>query len=299
MLKNRIAVKIAFFVNGFVFANWVSRLPRIQELFNADDGTIGLVLLASSIGAVGAMPFTGWAIFKNGSRRITLYAAVLYCILVPAIPLLPNLASLILLYFIMGITTGMLDVAMNAQAILVEQKYKKSIMTSFHAFFSIGMMVGASAAALITDLGIDLFYHLTMIMLTSLIALIWMSYNLIPDKPDPTVPHEGPLFRLPNKSLISIGIIAFCCMVGEGAVSDWSVNYMENVALASKALAPIGLSAFATAMTLGRVFGDRIRGWLGDRQMIILGDLYLSPACFWRWYLHCHTRLSSDFSLLV
>ena len=62
-------------------------------------------------------------------------------------------------------------------------------------------------------------------------------------------------------------------MVGEGAMSDWSVNYMENIAMASKTLAPIGLSAFATAMTLGRIFGDKMRMVLGDKKMIILGGL--------------------------
>lgn len=271
MLSHRIAVKIAFFVNGFVFANWVSRLPRIQELYNADDGTIGLVLLGASIGAVGAMPFTGWAIIKNGSRRITLYSSLAYCAIVPVIPLMPNVVMLIALYFFMGIATGMLDVAMNAQAILVEQKYKKSIMTSFHALFSIGMMLGAGAAALFTEFGIDLFNHLFIVVTISLIALAWMSRNLIHDKPDPSALLNGPLFRLPNKSLISIGVIAFCCMIGEGAISDWSVNYMENIALASKTLAPIGLSAFATAMTIGRIFGDSIRNLLGDRKMIMMG----------------------------
>ena len=154
MLLHRIAVKTAFFINGFIFANWVSRLPRIQELYHADDGTIGLVLLASSIGAVGAMPFTGWVIIKNGSRRITLISAILYCAFVPLIPLAQNLLPLIVLYFLMGIVTGMLDVAMNAQAILVEREYKRPIMTSFHALFSIGMMLGAGSASLFTDFGI-------------------------------------------------------------------------------------------------------------------------------------------------
>jgi MFS family permease len=62
-------------------------------------------------------------------------------------------------------------------------------------------------------------------------------------------------------------------MMAEGAMGDWSVNYMENIAHASNALAPIGLSAFATAMTLGRIFGDRARAALGDRKMIITGGL--------------------------
>jgi MFS family permease len=244
VLIHRIAVKIAFFINGFVFANWVSRLPRIQEIYHADNGTIGLVLLASSIGAVSAMPFTGWAIIKNGSRRITIFAALSYCAIVPLIPFMPNLISLISLYFLMGISTGMLDVAMNAQAVMVEQIYKKPIMTSFHALFSIGMMLGAWSGSLFIDLGYDLGRHLIIVSSASLVAVWWANRNLIVDKPDPLAKHEGPLFRLPNQALISIGIITFCGMLAEGAMSDWSVNFMQNVANASVTLAPIGLSAF-------------------------------------------------------
>jgi MFS family permease len=273
VILHRIAVKIAFFVNGFVFANWVARLPRIQELYQADNGTIGLVLLSSSIGAVGAMPFTGWVIIKNGSRKITIVAVLSYCALVPFIPFMPNLACLISLYFLMGISTGMLDVAMNAQAVMVEQIYKKPIMTSFHALFSIGMMLGAWSGALFTELGHDLGYHLILISIGSILAVGWASRNLIYDKPDPQAKHDGPLFQLPNQALVSIGIITFCGMLAEGSMSDWSVNYMENIAEASKTLAPIGLSAFATSMTIGRLFGDRVRMLLGDKKMIIAGGV--------------------------
>ena len=273
MLLNRIAIKIAFFINGFIYANWVSRLPRIQELYQADNGTIGFVLLASSIGAVGAMPFTGWVIIKNGSRKITLVAVVLYCIIVPIIPFMPGIAALIALYFIMGIVTGMLDVAMNSQAVMVEKLYNKPIMTSFHALFSIGMMLGAWSGALFTDLKVELPQHFIIVVCFALVAVGWASRNLVRDKPDPSVKHDGPLFRLPNAALISIGIITFCCMLGEGSMSNWSVNYMENIAHASQSLAPIGLSAFATAMTIGRIFGDRIRLNLGDKKMIIGGGI--------------------------
>ncbi len=273
MFLNRLAVKIAFFINGFIFANWVSRLPRIQEQYQADNGTVGLVLLALSCGAVLAMPFTGWIIIKNGSRRITLFSLIMYCALVPFIPLLPDIVALAGLYFIIGTVTGMLDVAMNAQAVMVEQQYKKPIMTSFHALFSIGMAIGAWCGALFADLGFNLSYHFTIVVGLSLIATFWASANLIHDRPDPSAKHGGPLFRLPSASLVSIGIIAFCCMMGEGAMSEWSVNYMENIALASKALAPISLSAFATAMTIGRIFGDRIRMKLGDKNLIILGGV--------------------------
>lgn len=271
MILHRVAVKIGFFLNGFIFANWASRLPGLQEVYHADNGTIGLVLLASSVGAVGAMPFTGWAIIKNGSRKIMLIALLAYCAVVPLFPIMQTVPALMAIFFLEGIITGMLDVAMNSQAVMVEQKYQKPIMTSFHALFSIGMALGAWCGALFTDLTITLATHFLIISGVSLVAAAWASRNLIFDKPDPGLKHDGPLFRLPSASLIGIGIITFCCMLGEGAMSNWSVNFMQNISLASETLAPLGLSAFATAMTIGRLFGDRVRASFGDRNMIIGG----------------------------
>lgn len=273
MLQNRIAVKIAFFINGFVYGGWTSRLPRIQEAYQIDDGVTSMVLLACSIGAFCAMPFTGWVIIKNGSRRITLVAAILYCTALLFIPFMPGIASLMILFFLMGIPSGMLDVAMNAQAVMVEQAYKRPIMTSFHALFSIGMALGALITALFVSLNQDLPVHFAIVVAASFMALVWASKNLVQDKPHADDVHSGPLFRLPTTQLLTIGVIAFCCMLGEGAIGDWSVNYMQNIAHSPEALAPIGLSAFAIAMTLGRVFGDRVRTIAGDKKLIAFGGL--------------------------
>ena len=150
----RLAVNIIFFLNGFVHANYFSRLPRIQNLFDINDGVVGLVLLSSAVGALIAMPFTGWLILRNGSRRVTIFSAFFYCSLIPFIPWLPTttLWPLLFLFFLLGISAGMLDVAMNSQAVMVEKKLGKPIMTSFHALFSIGMMVGAVGGSLFTEL---------------------------------------------------------------------------------------------------------------------------------------------------
>ncbi len=218
------------------------------------------------------MPFTGWLIIRNGSRRITIFSIFLYCIFVPLVPLMPGLPGLVVLFFIMGLTAGMLDVSMNSQAVMVEKIHEKPIMTSFHALFSIGMVAGAFCGALFVKLETTLFVHFAVIVGMSVAAAAWARYHLIHDKPKENE-VDGPAFRLPNAAMVSIGVIAFCCMLGEGAMADWSTNYMENIAMASPALAPLGLSAFALAMTIGRFFGDGARLKFGDRKLMVMCGL--------------------------
>lgn len=268
MSPSRIAVKILFFLNGFIHANYFSRLPRIQEHFKVDNGTLGLVLLSASVGALLAMPFTGWMIIRNGSRKVSLFSSYFYCALFLFIPHMPSVHALMALFFIIGLSTGMMDVAINSQAVMVEQQLKKPIMTSFHALFSIGMMLGALCGSLFSQFKIDLPIHFFSIAVGSVAVVFVARYYLVHDKPLQK-DKDTPAFRLPNAAMVSIGVIAFCSMLGEGAMADWSTNYMENIAKASEGLAPLGLSAFALAMTIGRVFGDGARIKFGDRALMI------------------------------
>ena len=135
MQRNRLAVNFYFLVNGFIYANWVARLPKLQEVYGMDNGTTGLVLLTYAIGALVAMPFTGWLIVKNGSERTTVIASFLFCAMVPFFAVMNSVLLLAVLLFITGMFTGVMDVAMNAQAVLVEEAYKRPIMSSFHAVF--------------------------------------------------------------------------------------------------------------------------------------------------------------------
>jgi fucose permease len=299
MSSSRIAVKILFFINGFVHANLYSRLPRVQDIFDISDGTIGFVLLAKSLGAVLAMPFTGWFIINYGSKRIAIVAVFLYCIFVPVTPLLAwsGLTSLVILFFIMGISEGMMDVSMNSQAVLVEKELQKPIMTSFHALFSIGMMIGAVFGSLFAKLDTSLFVHLSVITLASLVTAFFARYYLIHDKPQAKV-DEGPAFRLPNAAMVGVGVIAFCCMMAEGAMADWSTRYMEEVSQASKVIAPFGLSAFALAMTIGRLVGDKARLRLGDRNLLMLCGVVASAGLFSVvLFIHPYTVIASLFAV--
>lgn len=275
MEKSRFAINSIFFINGFVFANWAARIPLLQETYTISHRELGFVLLSASFGALLAMPFTGWLITKQGSRRITQTAALLYLAVVPFLPLLPDYQLLMVVFFIMGMFTGTLDVAMNAQAVMVEQAYKKPIMSFFHAMFSVGMMIGAGTGALFSYFQFTLFHHFSIVALLGLGFLLWNIRHFIPD-PVSENEEDNTFFRLPKASLLGIGVIAFCCMLGEGAMSDWSSNYMTLIADASKSTAPIALFAFSLAMTIGRLLGDRARLRFGDNSLLLFGGVMAS-----------------------
>lgn len=284
MTHPRSAVNAIFFINGFLHANLASRYPRVQDIYTLDNGSLGIVLLSSSIGAVLAMPFTGWLVTRNGSRRIGIFSVFSYAVFFPLVTLVPGMAGLMALFFMMGVTAGMLDVSMNAQAVMVERNAGKPIMTSFHALFSVGMALGAGCGSLVEEIQLPLLWHMVIITALCIPVAAWVRYHLIHDAPE-TNDSEEPAFRLPNAAMVSIGVIAFCCMLGEGAMADWSTNYLERIALAPKAIAPLGLAAFALAMTTGRAFGDRARMRFGDTRLMVgcglLSAAGLAIALIW------------------
>ena len=109
-----------------------------------------------------------------------------------------------------------------------------------------------------------------MIAIIALLFATWSSFNLLKDAPMRNDVEEEGGFQLPSKALWGMGIIAFCCMLGEGAMADWSTIYMQNIAKANPVLAPIGLGAFSGAMMIGRIFGDSGRAILGDGKLMII-----------------------------
>ena len=270
-MTNRLAVSLHFLVNGFVFANWAATLPQLQERYGIDHRQIGMVLLAHSIGAFLAMPVTGAIISRKSSRWVTKWSGILSPIVVVTVPFMTGYYSLLVPFFFMGIVVGAMDVAMNAQAVEVERVMKKPIMTTFHAVFSIGMMLGGLFASIMSWLEMDIVFHYGLFCSLSVLCLMWASQYLFPDQVDAF--KKQPLFVRPRGIIVGLGIIAFCCMVGEGAMADWSANYMKRIVNAPPYLHAAGLTAFAAFMTLGRLLGDKGRANYGDGIIMVSGSV--------------------------
>ncbi len=275
MIANRTAVSTFFFINGFIYANWTARIPEVQVFFDISNTGLGTLLLTMALGALLAMPFSGWLTTLYGTRNVTIFTGVFFCLVAPFLVFSSEIMLVAPMFFILGLSTGAMDVAMNGQAVFVERLYKKPIMSSFHALFSIGMATGAGAGALFAKFSVSLFLHFSLVAFGGLLSLIAASFYLIKDKPEKKSSKEesGSRFVLPAKAILPLGIIAFCGMTGEGAMADWSALFMHKIVGKDEAFSALAFGTFAAAMTLGRIFGDYFTASFGARKLLIYDSL--------------------------
>lgn len=270
-MSYRLAVNVFFLINGFVYANWAARIPAMEFLYSLSKSEIGVILLTHSIGAFIAMPLTGYLISRFTSRKVTICSGLLFPFFFLLIPYMRGFSTLLIPFFLMGASTGIMDVAMNAQAVDVEKKLNKPVMTMFHALFSIGMVLGGLVGTFVINAEVTMMQHFPWIFASAIISLALASIYLYPDKP--IAEENEPWLIMPKGPIIWLGIIAFCCMMGEGAIADWSAIYMKEVVVSEPYLYAMGLTAFAALMTTGRLFGDRGRQYFGDMKMLVYGSI--------------------------
>ncbi|TAE00110.1 MAG: MFS transporter [Bacteroidetes bacterium] len=268
----RIAISTMFFTSGVVFASWASRIPAIQKKLGISDGELGLVLLAGPVGSLLSLPVAGWLTTRFQSKNITQVSAIVCCFILSFLALAPNPFLLALALFCYGSAGDILNIAMNTQAVAVEIAYKKPIMSSFHGIFSLGGMFGAFLGGLSAEFLPNVISHFAIISGTFILISTYFSFKLLP------IPIEKKekqaLFVRPDASLWGLGFIAFCVMLGEGAMADWSSVYLkQNLPESEAGLAVVGYTVFSLAMAVGRFWGDWLAKHLGAVKMLQISGI--------------------------
>ena len=256
--RARLAALVVFFVNGFGFANWIVRIPTVQEKLGLGEGALGLALLALAVGALATMIVSGGLVHKLGSRPVVGVAGSVFGLSLVLPALAPSLPLLMLALLVVGAWHGALDVSMNAHAVAVEKAYLRPIMSSFHAAFSLGGLAGAASGGLLSAWGVGLAPHLCGVAVLSALAFAAASRVLLPAGADRGGDGEGPAFARPNRALAGLGFIAFCVLLGEGAMADWSAVYLGGTLGTGPGLAAAGYAVFSLTMAAGRLCGDRL-----------------------------------------
>ncbi|MBA2415038.1 MAG: MFS transporter, partial [Geodermatophilaceae bacterium] len=142
-VRARWVLTTVFAANGLLFGSWVPRIPDVSADLSLSPGSLGVALLAPAAGSLLSMPLAGAAASRFGSAWATRVSLALYCLVPFGIGLAPNLALLWAALFIWGTGFGALDVSMNAQGVTVERARGRPTMSSLHAAFSFGGLLGA------------------------------------------------------------------------------------------------------------------------------------------------------------
>ncbi|MHA6249015.1 MFS transporter [Pontibacter sp. CAU 1760] len=253
-LVHRVAVGCFYFLQGLSFASWGSRIPAIQQKMGLSEAALGGVLLALPVGLLLSLPLAGWVIAKVGSRRVVIFSAILYSAVLVAVGYSENTLQLVLALFVFGFAGNMMNISVNTQGVGVEELYQKSIMASFHGMWSLAGFTGAAIGTLMIGKGIAPFQHFLLIMLLSFIAIAIASRYVL--RTDANTDADRPIFVMPDKSLIDLGVICFFAMICEGAMFDWSGVYFKKVIGAESAWVGAGYTAFMCTMAGTRFIAD-------------------------------------------
>jgi MFS family permease len=262
----RVAITVVFALNGVVYGSWASRIPAIQNRLDLSAGALGIALAGVAAGALVAMPLSGSWSARAGSRRATRSFLVAVCVLLALAGLAPSLGLLIVATFAYGAANGALDVAMNTQGTSIEKRAGRLILSSLHAGFSAGGLLGALIGAAAAAADLDVRVHLALVGAIALAIGLPMTRDLLPADADAA--PEGPSFARPSRALWALGILAFCCLLAEGAAADWSAVYVEDALDAPAGQAALAFAAFSATMTLGRLAGDRLAGAFGSVRLL-------------------------------
>lgn len=274
---NRIAVSTLFFINGFLYANWTARLPELQKYFGVNDSQLGTLLFCIALGSMVAMPASGWLATRYGSRKIVTLMSLAFCFCIPLVPVFQDEWYIRVCFFLLGAASGCMDVTMNGQAVQVEKQWGQTIISSFHAVFSIGMALGAGSGSVFAKYGISLNSHLQIISFLGVILVLLASRYLVKEQAEDSLETSEVTgkesFSTAFFAILPFGIIAFCCMTGEGSMVDWSAIFMNKVIGQDEVVSAWAFGTFGVAMTIGRVFGDYLTVKLGKQRIMLLDSL--------------------------
>jgi Major Facilitator Superfamily len=267
----RMSISFAFFANGFAVASWLPHIPEVKERLALDDFLLGIGLFSMAVGSVLVLPVAGWSAERFGSDTTIRLAGLALCLLLPAPAVAPNLAVLILALLLFGAANGMLDVSMNAQGVLVEDRYGRPILSALHALYSTGGLAGASLAALAAAVGIPA--PAQTLGLTVLLAPLLLALCRFLLRGDARGVNQSAVLAWPSRGLLGLGALAFLALMAEGAMGDWAAVFLREYHRAGMDGAAAGFAGFSLAMAAGRFGGDWVRRRWGAPILLRIGGL--------------------------
>lgn len=279
--RARVAVSLLFFTNGAIPGNLIPRLPAVKAELGLSNGAYGLAIAAGPVGALLSGLLAGMLVRRFRSSRVAvvgMIASAAFVVLAGAAPVWGVLA---LALFAAGALDAVVDVSQNSHGLRVQRLYRRSILNSFHAVWSVGALTGGLMGGAAAALDLPLTLHLAISGLI-LAGVNVVCFRFLLPGPEPLESAAAPtpngaenrrnVVRLATwGALLALGVIAISASIVEDAGNTWAAVYLTDSLGAAPAVAAFGFIALAGMQFVGRLLGDRLVDRFGQRAMARAG----------------------------
>ena len=276
----RIGAAIFFFISGFGYSTWASRIPTIKQDLHLNDAQLGAALFALPVGLMLTMPITAKLLCHCSSRAVMLAGSLFLSVILIAIGFTNSLWQLILMLLLFGSARNLMTLSINTQGVAVQALYSKSIMATFHGIWSLAGFAGAAVGLLMVYFNIAPAWHfIGASILLTFFTLYFVRHTLYQQ---PIPQSNKQVFSLPDKYLLKFSLICFACMACENTMYDWSALYFQKEVNPDKTIATAAFVIYLVAMTTGRFFGDKIVTRAGIKKVLKFSG----------WFIFCGLLLA-------
>ncbi|WP_061965202.1 MFS transporter [Demequina aurantiaca] len=292
--RARLGVALIFFTNGIVLGGFAPRIPEIRDSLELSYGGLGVAMAAWPVGSLLLGLGAAALIRRFRSSRVATFGMVLSTFAMLAAGLASSPLWFGVALFIVGATDAWVDVAQNSHGLRVQRRYKRSILNSFHALWSIGAVSGGLIGGIAAGIGLSVPWQFGLVSVL-VVAVNIVAYPMLLKGPEPKhsgeegadeagVPHTAdsphtPLRRVPGRTwglLAALSMIAIAGGWAEDAASTWSASYLRDELTAGATLAALGFVSMQGFQFIGRILGDRMVDRWGQRAVARWGGLLVA-----------------------
>ncbi len=268
-INDIIATRLLFFIMAFYVGLWTIRIPTIKDQINTDYFGIGLIMATFAIGSIIAMVFSNKIIKLTSCKTVLLYTSILQALLWLPAPFVPSANIFMILSFIFGLSYGSFEISCNLYASNLEKREKKSMMSGFHAFWSLGVLFGSVATSLFLEWDINLLnnviIYVIILLPLNILIILKLESDQIEDKNNKTN-----IFFIWPLIIYVLAILAMVAALTEGSVDAWGALYMRDFIKVEGFLIGLATISFNIFMVIGRLSGDWFRDKIGVYNLLTI-----------------------------
>ena len=266
-----LAIKIIFFITACYVGLWVLRIPTIKDQLQTDYVGVGYIMLSFALGSIFAMTFANAFILKTSTKSIITFTLIAEgCLWLP-IPFIQELWIFIIFSFIFGMSYGAFEIACNVYASNLEVREKKSMMSGFHGFWSLGVLFGSLITSLLLEWNYSFIFNILLYVIILLPLSLYFVLCLeseVETKSKDT--NQRNIFFVWPLLIFLLALIAMANALTEGSVDSWGALYMRDFIEVDGFYLGLATLSFNIFMVIGRFSGDWVRDKIGVFFLILI-----------------------------